>query len=208
MKNIKRILAISVMAVMLCSVAFLTSCSVLDGGVKNKMKQVVDAKSFTFDMIYAGSDDVMTGKFDFENRIFYSCVQNSGTKYETYVWYNKNTDEYYIADVYNRQDETEVIKQKISKGEFVEEYLNEIFENCINNLETYLTTISLWDYDNAVYTLGSSSETSNTVEITIENGNLIVKTIDYYSEKSSVTYSDVNKTKITIPERVLSAELK
>ena len=147
------------------------------------------------------SEEPTIGMFDFKNMIFYMTTQYEGGKRELYMWHDKNTDEFYCTTVYQYDDQTEIQKIKVDKSEFLEYYLYDMFESCIIDTESYLTTIDLWEYDNGVYTSGS-------VVITTENGNLVVKTTNqYYGEETTMTYSDINKTKITIPENVLTAEI-
>ena len=219
MKIAKRIVTALLAVAMLASVMVLASCSLLSGGVEKRLEKLIDADSFTIERTSTDENDGEKStteriiKVDTKNLVVYDYYKSDSVKEEEYLYYDKDEEEYYYYRYYKNGDSkaTET-KEELEVGEFIEKFSSYAGYNA--DMAGVLASLDLWEKDGGEYTLVDNGEESkDTTVLKIEDGNLVKEYStkyegDYYSytSKGTYTYSDINKTKIEIPEDVLEMD--
>ena len=212
MKMFKRIITVCMVVAMLASMLVLASCGIFKSKVERMQAKVANAKSYTTE--YEDEDGkIQIAMVDVKKLAMYMVYKDEDGKIEseTYAWYDKEDDKYYRATV---------VGNTITKYEMEEEDFLDTASNMVpsDNSAAFARKVKwgIYEKEKGVFTkireYGEGDDKTIDVEtIKVEDGALI--TVDSTTRggktvSSIVKTYDINKTKVEIPDNVLSAAAK
>lgn len=199
MRNFKRILSVSIAALVLVSAMLLSSCSSGLNSVEGQLNEIIRAKSFTVERVKSETENEKI-MFDMENNMIYMCRVSGDTKNEAYAWYDKELGKGYTVILGNET----IDKEELSTSEYIKAF-GETVSEYIERLEEYKFTfeMGLWEETDTGYSFAESENSTTRVNLSVEDGALVESSNE--TDDWVYYYRDVNKTKVEISEKALAA---
>jgi pyruvate/2-oxoacid:ferredoxin oxidoreductase beta subunit len=205
---LRRVLSIILSVAFVISILAITSCSIdFRSDVEKAMDKLLKSNSYTVTV----SNDLGEHKYMISNGTAYYFEDYDEAEIITYL-YNDGTD-YYEAQVIDGEEDQAVEKTKLEKDSYAIKYMNMVQEcNIVNEIFSYRHILDMAEKTDSGYKYSeqeSTEEYTYRIIYTIElNGKDIVLTKKYESKKERyeeiTTISNIGKTKIEIPENVLT----
>lgn len=201
---LKRLSMLCMALVMLVSAFALASCGLISDNVYKTLEKVCNAESLTV----VDETDGIVMKMDNKKKIIQMSTKNSdGTTSDYWLFYQENEAKYYVAA--ESSTSGSYTKEEMTPRMFATTYANGV-SKIKKAIREHYYTFDLWTKGSGVYYLNDEQNHVRS-EFRVESGELIftkisTDTATLAKESTTIVFSNIDSTKITIPQEVLNIE--